>query len=286
MDETIPDESVTPHAIKGAEGWEFGSRFDSTIRYLAETALIVGGLSILVALLFARAGLSSYAVARLQPLRVFQTIYVITIVMVGAALGRLVLQHSGWRWGALIASVGALMLLVQLASFPDSNHLELPWTRPVNGWEQAFLWIRSNTPKGAVVALDADYITERGEDAQNFRAIAERSAIPDYSKDGGIASIAPDLTAEWIAGEAMQRGLDRATDEERLLAIRRTSADWIILSSAAPTSLACDYENRAAKVCRVPGALHAHVIAPRESRDASILDRNVTHLTKQSAWPD
>ena len=72
---------------------------------------------------------------------------------------------------------------------------------------QAFLWIRGNTPKDALFALDADYINAPGEDAQSFRAIAERSALPDYSKDGGEASIAPDLTAAWSIGQAAQRGL-------------------------------------------------------------------------------
>ena len=43
------------------------------------------------------------------------------------------------------------------------------------------------------LALDAQYITKPGEDAQGFRAIAERSALPDYSKDGGVVTNKPEL---------------------------------------------------------------------------------------------
>ena len=257
------------------------NKFDNTIKSLAQTGIVIGGLSIAIATLFARVSLSSYAVARLQPLRAFQAVYVITIVMVGAALGRFVLQRTPWRWAAMTASLGGFMLFVQLASFPDSNHLELPWVKPSNGWEQAFLWIKGNTTKGTVVALDADYISESGEDAQNFRAIAERSAIPDYSKDGGIASIAPDLTAEWIAGETAQKGLDRATDRERLDAIRDIPANWIVLSSGADTAFKCDYANASAKVCRVPGDLGAHPITPRKPGVDLFRSSNVARPTEQ-----
>ena len=52
--------------------------------------------------------------------------------------------------------------------------------------------------------LDSHYITSPGEDAQSFRAIAERSAMPDYSKDGGEASIMPGLTSAWMSGVVAQ----------------------------------------------------------------------------------
>ena len=81
-----------------------------------------------------------------------------------------------------------------------------------NLWVQAFVWIRGNTPKDALFALDADYINAAGEDAQCFRAIAERSALPDYSKDGGEASIAPELADAWAIGQAAQQ---RLSDAER-----------------------------------------------------------------------
>ena len=84
------------------------------------------------------------------------------------------------------------MICAERTTFPASRHLELPgalvWKSSGskgNAWEQAFVWISRNTPKNAMFALDAEYITKPGEDAQGFRAIAERSVLPDYSKDGG-----------------------------------------------------------------------------------------------------
>ena len=226
-----------------------------TVKSFARMGLIVGALSIVIAVLFARGAMSRYTVAKLQPLRVFQTVYVITIISVGAFLGESLLKRRVWRWGSMVAGIGAVMLFVQLSAFANSSHLEFPWVPPSNGWEQAFTWIKIHAPVNAVFALDAEYITAPGEDSQNFRAIAERSVIPDYSKDGGIASIAPDLTADWLDGESAQKGLDRASDVDRLRALHAFPVQWVVLSSAAVTAFPCDYVNRAAKVCRVPTGL-------------------------------
>jgi hypothetical protein len=105
----------------------------------------------------------------------------------------------------------------------------------MNEWEQAFACIRTHTPTNAALALDADYINAPREDSQNFRAIAERSQVPDYSKDGRM-SIAPDVTADWIEGESVQTGLDRATDADRLRALRPLSVHWVVLSGSAATA--------------------------------------------------
>ena len=214
----------------------FQSRNISTqpMKSFAHAGLIVGLLSIVVVVLFARVAMSCYAVAKLQPLRVFQTVYVITIISIGALISQHILKHRKWRWVGMVAGVGAIMLFVQLRTFPNSGHLEFPWDRPTNEWEQAFTWIRTQTPTNAAFALDADYINAPREDSQNFRAIAERSVVPDYSKDGGIASIAPDLTVDWIEGESAQTGLDRATDADRMKALRALSVQWVVLSAVQP----------------------------------------------------
>ena len=143
------------------------------------------------------------------------------------------------------------MLFVQLATFPHSSHLEFPFSAQGNGWEQAFAWIRNHTPESAVFALDANYIDSAQEDSQNFRAIAERSALPDYSKDGGVASIAPDLAPAWLWGEKAQEGLDGASDAQRVAALSAFPVDWIVLPAGASTNFPCAYANAAAKVCRV-----------------------------------
>jgi hypothetical protein len=137
------------------------------------------------------------------------------------------------------------------SAYPHSSHIELPGTTTPNLWAQAFLWIRDHTPKDALFALDADYINAPGEDAQCFRAIAERSALADYSKDGGEASIAPDLTAAWKQGQAAQQRLSQETDAERLAALRSLSVSWVVLQASAVTGFDCPYANASVKVCRL-----------------------------------
>ncbi len=66
----------------------------------------------------------------------------------------------------------------------------------------------ANTPKDAMFALDAQYITKPGEDAESFRAIAERSALPDFSKDGGVVTNKPELAVEWLEGQVAQSRIE------------------------------------------------------------------------------
>jgi hypothetical protein len=140
-------------------------------RALAAMSATAGGTAVLAAALFARWNAASFTVAKLQPLRVYQTIYAVMMVALGALLAERVLKRSALRWAALVLAVGGGMAWVQSQTFPHSAHLELPWMAARNGWEQAFVWVREHTPKDAVVALDANYITAAGEDSQNFRAI-------------------------------------------------------------------------------------------------------------------
>jgi hypothetical protein len=148
------------------------------------------------------------------------------------------------------------MLGASRTVFPSSAHLELPWWtesgRNGNPWLDAFVWIRKNTAKGALVALDARYITEDGEDAQCFRAVAERSSLPDFSKDGGEAAITPSLADAWLDGQRAQGGLWRASDPERVERLRRRGVSWVVLPGGVRTEFRCPYSNRAVKVCALP----------------------------------
>jgi hypothetical protein len=219
---------------------------------LANMCIAAGVTGFVVAVLFASPDSHSFIVARLQPLRIFHTVYMFMIIAVGAALGEMVLKRQRIRWAVMFALLGGIMFFVQRETFPHSNHIEFPWSSQENQWEQGFEWIRSNTTEGSVFAMDANYITMTGEDSQNFRAISERSVLPDYSKDGGIASIAPDLTHDWIEGESAQQGLDDATDAQRIAMLDGVSAQWIVLSQPAPTQFNCVYANQRMKVCRIP----------------------------------
>lgn len=221
------------------------------LRNLSWMAIAGGVTALIVSLAFARVSHATSLVARLQPLRIYVTIYAILIITLGAALGEIVLRRHVWRWLVFVGILGPLMFYVQRQTFPDSSHLEFPWKESQNYWEQAFRWIRFHTPENAVFAMDANYITAPEEDTQNFRAIAERSAVPDYAKDGGIASIAPDLTSAWFLGEQLQSGLDTSIGPARLAQLRAAGVDWLVLTAATPTSVPCFYRNPAVKVCRL-----------------------------------
>ncbi len=224
---------------------------DTTIRSMAYTVALAGAVGVMIALIFARITSASYSVARLQPLRIFQSIYLFMILLLGGFLGVAILKRRLWAWAALLLLSGGGMFFLQLKTFPNSAHLELPWDTPRNDWHQGFLWIRQNTPSDALFALDAKYISATGEDSQNFRAIAERSALPDYSKDGGLASITPQLARQWSYGESIQTGLDSESDSTRAAKLAPTVVSWLVLSSDAHTELDCPYANQSMKVCRM-----------------------------------
>jgi hypothetical protein len=216
-------------------------------------AIAVGTTSSLIALLFARATAATHLIARLQPLRSFQIVYLVMILMLGAQLGEGLLRRSAWRWAAAMLLLGGTMFCAGRAAFPDSNHLEFPGIAAQNQWVKAFVWIRENTPADALFALDADYINAPGEDAQCFRAIAQRSALADYSKDGGEASIAPELTGEWARSQMAQQHLSApsTSDDERLSALRSFGVTWVVLEAAAVTRFECPYRNSSVKVCKL-----------------------------------
>jgi hypothetical protein len=230
---------------------------DNVARIGLTTTMIVAGMTaVVVAILFARSGLAAHAVARLQPLRIFQLVYVVMILVVGATLAEWVLQRSAIRWIAAFSLLSMVMVIVERRTFPDSAHLELPSgsqrLQLENPWKQAFVWISRNTPEDALFALDAHYITSPGEDAQGFRAIAERSVLPDYSKDGGVVSTRPEITAEWMTGQTAQTALNIKTDAARIAALRPLGVNWVVLDRSAKTQFRCGYANEAVQVCRLP----------------------------------
>ena len=242
------------HFVMGGMKGRSGEQANEASRALARMAVAVGATSCLIAALFARATAATHLIARLQPLRAFQIVYLVLTLTLGATLGERLLKRNAWRWAATILLLGGISFTAGRTAFPNSNHLELPGLAPRNPWAQAFLWARDHTPKDALFALDADYINAPGEDAQCFRAIAQRSALPDYSKDGGEASIAPALTADWVRGQAAQQSLSApsTTDAQRVAALQPLGVTWLVLDSAAATRLNCPFANSAVKLCHLP----------------------------------
>ena len=230
-------------------------------RALCRAALALSALSVAVALLFARQTMAVHAVARLQPLRAFLPVYAVMALLVGGALCGLAQRWAVARprsaaWvralpaGMITASL-LIFFAVQRASFPRSAHVEWPARPSDNPWAQAFQWIRDHTPEDAFFALDARYITTPGEDAQSFRALAERSAVPDFSKDGGEAAITPSLAGPWQQAVRATEDLSALDDAERDTRLRSLGVSWVVLHAAAHTAHPCPFQNAVVKVCFV-----------------------------------
>lgn len=235
----------------------------STLSALCNAALTTGIFGGAIALLFAHEQAATHAVARLQPLRTYLLIYALMAALIGAVATRASLRAArrwpdSWlKWGfralpiVLCAGIAACMGLAQHEMFDSSAHLELPWRAPQNPWVQAFLWVRTQTPRDAFFAVDSRYISATAEDAHTFRALALRDVLPDYSKDGGEAAITPALAAPWLAGSEAQRALNTRNDNERAARLAPFGVNWVILATATPTSLTCPYGNKVVKVCRM-----------------------------------
>ena len=243
-------------------------RLNTAAATLCRACIAIGSIATLVALLFAHEGSRAHLVARMQPLRVFLLIYAIMPLLLGATLTQLALdaskrlQSSASRLALtslpaiLLVALAATMFYVQRQTFPASDHLEFPWRaqHSPNPWVQAFLWARDHTPPDALFALDTKYVNEDGEDAQTFRPIALRSALPDYSKDGGEAAITPSLATQWQQGANAQANLSTETDAARDARLVPLNVTWMVLHAAAPTTHPCPYNNGTIKVCSLANA--------------------------------
>lgn len=221
-------------------------------RALAAAAILCAALVTAVALLFCRVGSPSHLIAALQPMRGLQFVYLTLFLVLGGSVAENILRHRTFAWFIAIPLLGGPLLAASRFSTPASRHVELPGIPPANHWVEAFLWARDHTPPSALFALPANYIGFQSEDAQGFRAIAERSALPDYSKDGGETAVAPFLTPEWTKGQAAQADLVSESDQSRRAKLAPLGVSWLVLPVEAQTDLNCPFSNQAVKVCRLP----------------------------------
>ena len=220
--------------------------------FLAETCTVVGVTATIVCLLFARPSSRSYLIAAsLQPMRQLQLVYICMFLLIGGLLARFLLKRVIWRWALLFGVLAVSLAAVQHSIYPASAQVELPWVASSNDWTRAFLWIRHNTAQNTTVALDADYIHAPGEDSQGFRALAERDALADRSKDGGAAAVFPKLADRWMAEQTATTGLNTIDDTERLRRLSPFHVDWIVIESAASTQLECPFASATVRVCRL-----------------------------------
>jgi hypothetical protein len=201
-----------------------------------------------------------------EPMRYLHLVYLLFFLIVGGLIGRYVLGRHLYRWLLLFVPLGAGMFYAQRQMLPETAHLELPGIPPRNPWLEAFAWIsqdtpRKNTPVDSLFALDPHYTELPDEDFYGFRALAERSVLADYVKDGGMAARVPRLAPRWLKEVNAQSGWRnfQAADFQRLK--NEFGVNWVILSrtdraastlqdNSAP-GMTCPYANQQLLVCRL-----------------------------------
>jgi len=191
------------------------------------------------------------ALARLQPMRSLYLLYVLFFLFAGGLLGEYVLKNRVWRWAALFVPLCAGMFVAQRALFPASAHIEWPGAAPKNQWVRAFLWIRANTPRDAIFALDPTYMDIAGEEENSFEAIAQRSMLADANKASGAVSMFPAMAEEWLVQVQAQSGWPtfQLRDFRRLQA--QYGVTWVVLQQPDTPGLDCPYQNATVLVCRL-----------------------------------
>jgi hypothetical protein len=143
------------------------------------------------------------------------------------------------------------MFVAQRELFPSTAHIEWPWASPKNQWEQAFLWIRQNTPISAQFAINPFYMEATGEDRIGFRAMAERSRLADANKDSGAVAMLPPLAEEWWEQFQAQKNWQHFTRADFLRLQGKYQAGWLVLQTSQTLGFPCPYANRTVAVCRI-----------------------------------
>jgi len=191
------------------------------------------------------------ALARLQPLRSLLLVYVFMLMGIGGFVAEYILKNRVWRWLLLFLPMCAGMFVAQRQLFPSTAQIEWPCGTPKNQWEQAFLWIRQNTPVDATFAVDPFYMEAPGEDRIGFRAMAERSRLADANKDSGAVAMFPPLAEQWWDQFQVQKNWQHFTRPDFLRLQEKYGVNWLVLQVSAAGGLSCTYKNSAVAVCRI-----------------------------------
>jgi hypothetical protein len=186
-----------------------------------------------------------------EPMRYLQLVYLLFFLIAGGLLGECVLGKHTYRWVLLFLPLGLGMFYAQRQMYPATTHLELPGTRSNNPWLEAFAWIRQHTPTDSLFALDPYYMELPREDFHGFRALAERSVLADYVKDGGMAARVPRLAPRWQREVEAQTGWKnfQAADFHRLR--NSFGVNWVVLAQPPVAGMTCPYQNQGISVCRL-----------------------------------
>jgi hypothetical protein len=223
---------------------------NQAVRGLCAACIVTGATAWMISACFIHTS-GSFFLARIQPLRAFQMIYMVGVLLLGGFLANHLRGNRTIAGAAMLVLTAGLMMFVQEQTYQTSAHVEWPFAAPRNPWQQAFFWIRYNTPRNAVFALDSDYTKNGTEDTQGFRATAARSALVDDLKDGGIVAIFPALAPQWKRQRDLEVGLDHISDQERVARLKPVGVTWLLLSASAKTQFDCPFRNGAVMVCKL-----------------------------------
>ncbi|HTS38374.1 MAG TPA: DUF6798 domain-containing protein [Candidatus Solibacter sp.] len=189
-----------------------------------------------------------------EPMRYLHLLYLLFFLIAGGLLGRHLLQRRVYLWLALFIPLSAGMFYAQRQMFPATEHIEWPGASSLNSWLQAFAWIRAKTPADSLFAVDPHYMESSGEDFHGFRALAERSVLADYDKDGGMAARVPSLAPRWLKEVNAQTGWQNFQDTDFKRLKKDFGVTWVIVEKSATShqsAMNCPYENHRVSVCRL-----------------------------------
>ena len=213
-----------------------------------------------------------------EPMRYMHLLYLFFFLMVGGLLGRYVLDRRLYRWALLFLPLSAGMFYAQRQMYPATEHFEFPGAATSNAWLQAFAWIRQNTPVDSLFALDPHYIELPGEDYHGFRALAERSVLADYVKDGGMAARVPRLAPRWVKEVTAQTGWRNFQPADFYRLNKDFGVTWFVFSRADDqfsyrqvSHFWCLYQNDDVQVCHLgrPSWIPEPPEIPGEDHDKS-----------------
>lgn len=242
---------IAPLAIFAWLGWKTRHPSSDVVVSLARTVVITGSICIAIALALNYDD-SLFAFARYQPLRIFHLAYLLLfLIPVNLAIDRLP-RYRPAVLAAVVTIAAASMFIADRISFPDSPHLELRFTTEKSPWVRAFDWVRANTPKNAVFALDPEYMQLPQEDHLGFRAYAERVSLADRTKDGGVAALFPQLADKWLADSRASAKVRNLTAPDAITSLQNRGASWVITSGSVASALTCPYRNGGLAVCELP----------------------------------
>jgi hypothetical protein len=186
-----------------------------------------------------------------QPMRTLHLLYIVLFLVGGGLLGEWLLRDHAWRWAMLFLPICAGMFYAERQTFPSSQHIEWPGRTAQNEWVAAFDWIRQNTPRNALFALDPHYMERPGEDNHGFRAFAERSMLADYTKDRGVVGLFPELAYAWREQVRNRQGWRQFTAADFSRLKQKYGASWAVVERPGVPGLSCPYANARVMVCRI-----------------------------------